>query len=61
MNWNDIEIILGQDHVWWLYSNERDQYCRTGLRYRTNDENDVRKYVDENGIVEEAWQDELTD
>lgn len=52
---DDMELIVGQDHCWYLYSNSIDGYYYTGLSTSKIDEYELIEIVNRNG---EYYQDD---
>lgn len=40
INWRDIEIIKGQDHDYWIYSNKADKYMCANVSWNEFDEDE---------------------
>ncbi len=53
-------IICGQDHLYWVYSESRDQYFCTGIHYRYMSEEDLIARARLEGFDEIVWVDELS-
>lgn len=59
-NPKDHVIIKGQDHCYWLYSNERDQYLPTDISWSDTDEeefvemiNNMAYLIDDNDWIDD--------
>ena len=52
-------IIRGQDHLYWVYSESRDQYFCTGIHWRYMSEEDLIARANLEGFEEIVWVDEL--
>ena len=37
----DIEIIMGQDHCYWIYSNKKDMYIETSISWHRHTEEEM--------------------
>ena len=60
INWHDIEIICGQDGLYWLYSNTRDKYYATKYHWRYMTQDDLIARINlEDGIDNRCWQKDL--
>ena len=55
IDWNDIEIIQGQDHCYWLYSNKRDKYLPTGTHWKYVAEDELKEQLNGASISENLW------
>ena len=55
MDWNDIEIIYGQDNYYWLYSNSRDKYVSTKYHWKYMTEEDLMARINQEGIDSRSW------
>ena len=42
---SDLEIIMGQDHDWWVYSNSLDAYLCLNLSTSNYNENQIREMI----------------
>ena len=53
----DMIIIKGQDHCYWIYSNERDQYLPTDISWGDTDEEEFIEIINNMAylIEEEDW------
>ena len=54
-------IIKGQDHCYWLYSNERDQYLPTDISWHDTNEEEFVEMINNMFylISEEDWVDDI--
>lgn len=51
----DIEIIAGQDHFYWLYSNSRDKYAELLFRTADTTEDEVRRAIQTIDLTNLIW------
>lgn len=52
---HDIEILKGQDHMYWLYSNLLDLYRQTGIPCSEVTEDELREILKREDIPETGW------
>ena len=52
----DIEIIAGQDHTYYLYSNKRDLYLSTDISVRKSEEK-LKRFIIGKDIKPYCWHD----
>ena len=55
IDWSDMEIICGQDHCYWIYSNSRDKYVSTDIHWAYVSEEEFKNIIETTGIDESSW------
>ena len=49
-NWFDYDLVMGQDHEWYLYSNILNAWYPTGLSWSQYDEDEMIAIVNARGV-----------